>query len=265
MSYLELLNAFYERVQCSRVSNNGQLLYHTLLMINNKSSWSDWFSRTNVSISSMMNVSEKAFMNARSELKQLGLIDFIPSKKRGECTRYCILYPTKYSTKEGTNDSTKGGSKEVQSTVQSADIDRLRQKTKTEKSIANAIPEKCAPKPAEAIPQDTLERYIASMEQLGKPLTSASLEMLFKRLEELAPGDTAVKTAILEQSIRRRWKDVFPLKDDEAETERPGARKGKSQNRFKNFEERTNDYESAVYEHIRQRSKGGEPGESRKA
>ena len=91
MNYLELLNAFYERVQCSRVSNNGQLLYHTLLMINNKASWSDWFSRTNVSISSMMNVSEKAFINARSELKQIGLIDFIPSKKRGECTKYCIM------------------------------------------------------------------------------------------------------------------------------------------------------------------------------
>lgn len=135
MNYIELLNTFYERIQCSRVSNNGQLLYYTLLAINNKSSWSDWFSRTNVNISGMMGISEKAFMTARAELKQLGLIDFIPSKKRGECTKYCILYHTNYST----NDSTNGGTKEVQTQVQSADINKLRL---IQKSMSNDIPEK---------------------------------------------------------------------------------------------------------------------------
>ena len=29
MNYIGLLNLFYERIQCSRVSNNGQLLYYT--------------------------------------------------------------------------------------------------------------------------------------------------------------------------------------------------------------------------------------------
>ncbi|MEG0989154.1 MAG: hypothetical protein RSG54_10560, partial [Clostridium sp.] len=136
MNYIELLNMFYERIQCSRVSNNGQLLYYTLLAINNKSSWSDWFSRTNVSISGMMGVSEKAFANARAELKQLGLIDFIPSKKRGECTKYRILYLTNYCTKAGTNV----GSKEVQTLVQSADINK--QETKTKKKDTNVSKEK---------------------------------------------------------------------------------------------------------------------------
>lgn len=156
MNYIGALNAFYERIQCIRVSGNGQLLYHTLLMVNNKSGWSEWFSRTNASICGLMNVSEKAFMGAREELKQLGLIDFISSKKRGECTKYRILYPTDYST----NDSTKEGTKEVQSTaqttvqntaqstvqntaqttVQSADINKL--KLKTKKSMSEDIPEK---------------------------------------------------------------------------------------------------------------------------
>lgn len=138
MNYLELLNAFYVKIQCSRVSNNGQLLYHTLLMINNKSSWSDWFSRTNVSIYSLMNVSEKAFINARAELKMLGLIDFVSSKKRGECTKYRILYPTNYSTKEGTKD----GSKEVQTPVQSTDINKQKTKTKTKNSLSLQVVEK---------------------------------------------------------------------------------------------------------------------------
>lgn len=262
MNYLELLNAFYERVQCSRVSNNGQLLYHTLLMINNKSSWSDWFSRTNVSISSMMNISEKAFINARSELKQLGLIDFVPSKKRGECTKYCILYPTKYSTKEGTDGSTKGGSKEVQnavqSAVQSADINKLKQKTKTKKSISNDIPEKCAQNPPDGIPEDTLGRYIAHMEAAGRLVTAPGLEMLFKRLEELAPGNAAEKTAILEQSIRNGWKDVWPLQKDTKGPKGKGA--SRKPNRFHNFDQGQTDYDAIMAQRLKERLEGGRDG-----
>lgn len=143
MNYISLLNMFYEYIQCSRVSNNAQLLYYTLLAINNKCSWSDWFSRTNISISGMMGVSEKAFIRARAELKQFGLIDFIPSKKRGECTKYRILYPTNDSTKYSSNYSTDA----VQTTAQSTDINKLRLKQK-EKSISDDIPEKSEPTPS---------------------------------------------------------------------------------------------------------------------
>lgn len=92
-TYIDLLNSFYARLQCSHITNNGQLLYYTLLAINNKAGWAEWFSRTNVSISSMMGISEKTFLKAREELIQLGLIRVIASKKRGECTRYHIVDP----------------------------------------------------------------------------------------------------------------------------------------------------------------------------
>ncbi|WP_251491362.1 hypothetical protein [Otoolea muris] len=92
-TYIDLLNSFYARLQCSHITNNGQLLYYTLLAINNKAGWAEWFPRTNVSISSMMRISEKTFLNAREELIQLGLIRVIASKKRGECTRYHIVDP----------------------------------------------------------------------------------------------------------------------------------------------------------------------------
>lgn len=244
MNYIELLNAFYEKIQCSRVSNNGQLLYHTLLMINNKSSWSDWFSRTNVSISSLMNVSEKAFMNARAELKQLGLIDFIPSKKRGECTKYCILYPTNYSTKAGSD----GGTKETQTTVQNADIDKLKQKLK-QKSSAIALPEKCACFPEGEHFRAALERYIAHREAIGSPLTGSGLDMLLKHLEELAPGNGPDKTAILEQSIRNGWKDVYGLGEEKSKPAQSQA-----PNRFHNFEQQDKaSYDKLVMEKVRAR------------
>lgn len=90
MSYLELLNRFYDLLQRSQVSNNAQLLYYTLLQIDNKCSWSDWFSRTNISLCGMMGISENAMKRSRAELKQMGLIDFKPSKRRGESTQYHI-------------------------------------------------------------------------------------------------------------------------------------------------------------------------------
>lgn len=34
MTYLDLLNGFHDLLMRSQVSKNGQLLYHTLLMIN---------------------------------------------------------------------------------------------------------------------------------------------------------------------------------------------------------------------------------------
>mgnify|MGYP006867457349 CR=1 FL=1 len=208
MNYIGLLNLFYERIQCSRVSNNGQLLYYTLLAINNKSSWSDWFSRTNVSISGMMGISEKAFMNARAELKQLGLIDFIPSKKRGECTKYHILYPTNSSTKYSTNDSTK----EVQTTVQSTDINKLKQK---QKSISNDIPEKTDSSEQYTTIQDLYNSVCGSYPRLVK-LSEARKKAIrarlntgytvndFRRLFE-----TAERSDFLKGKNNRNWRATF--------------------------------------------------------
>lgn len=72
-----------------------------------------------------MGISEKAFIRARNELKQLGLIDFISSKKRGTCTKYRILYRTKDSTKE----------------VQKSDINRYKTET-NKKDIPEGISKK---------------------------------------------------------------------------------------------------------------------------
>lgn len=82
MNYIEQLNYFYDLLQGNRLSNNAQLLYHTLLMINNKCSWIEWFQRTNVSLCSLIGIGEKALVNARNELKQVNLIDFATSKKK---------------------------------------------------------------------------------------------------------------------------------------------------------------------------------------
>lgn len=134
MSWIDLLNEFYDLLQSTRVSGNAQLLYYTLLQINNKCGWGKWFRRTNVNLSGMMGVGEKALTNARNELKQLGLIDFIASKKRGECTKYCILYQSKSGT-NAVQTQYKGST----NAVQRADINRLKTKDK-EKEHTPIVP-----------------------------------------------------------------------------------------------------------------------------
>lgn len=136
MTYLDILNYFYDFCECNTVSANAQLLFYTLLGINNKCAWEEWFSRTNISLSTRMGISEKAFIRERNELKQLGLIDFISSKKRGTCTKYRILYRTKDSTKE-VQKKYKGSTKEVQK----ADINRYKTET-NKKDIPEGISKK---------------------------------------------------------------------------------------------------------------------------
>lgn len=262
MNYIELLNAFYERIQCSRVSNNGQLLYYTLLAINNKSSWSDWFSRTNVSISGMMGISEKAFMNARAELKQLGLIDFVPSKKRGECTKYRILYPTNYST--------NGSTKEVQTTVQSTDINK--HKTETKKSIPNGIQEKTPQEPKysddtfELRCVDRLSSALLSLFPGAKvPTTAAGRERWADEIERMKRLDGrseeeiqealeyAVTNSFWQSNIRStaKLREKFETLLLQARRKPPDKdRTGKAPNRFHNLEEHGYDYDGMVWEMI---------------
>ena len=155
-----------------------------------------------------MGISEKAFMNARAELKQLGLIDFIPSKKRGECTKYHILYPTNSSTKYSTNDSTK----EVQTTVQSTDINKLKQK---QKSISDDIPEKTDFSDQYTTIQDLYNSVCGSYPRLVK-LSEARKRAIRARLNTGYTVDdfrrlfeTAEQSDFLKGKNNRNWRATF--------------------------------------------------------
>lgn len=137
MTYLDMLKEFFVFCEGHRVSGNAQLLFHTLLMINNRCFWDEWFFRTNNSLCGLMNIGEKALINARNELKQYELIDFVTSKKRGQSTRYSILY----NTKAGTN-AVQTQYKRSTEEVQTVDIIRYKTETKTKKDIPEGISQK---------------------------------------------------------------------------------------------------------------------------
>jgi len=97
MNYIKQLNVFYDWLQCNRLSASAQLLYHTLLMINNRAGWADWFQRTNQAICGLIGIDEKTLIKARNELKQKGLIDFTAGKKKGDITKYRLIDLSNYN------------------------------------------------------------------------------------------------------------------------------------------------------------------------
>ena len=89
-TYYDFVRGLASRLTGEYISANAQLLYHTLLMINNQAHWEEWFPCTDYYITNLMHMGVSAMKNARNDLKQLGAIDFTTSKKRGECTRYRV-------------------------------------------------------------------------------------------------------------------------------------------------------------------------------
>ena len=49
-------------------------------------------------------------------------------------------------------------------------------------------------------------------EKIKKPLTDRAAKMILNELERLAPEDITTQGLILDQSIKRCWQDVYPLK-----------------------------------------------------
>lgn len=66
---------------------------------------------------------------------------------------------------------------------------------------------------------ETWKEYLLSQKRQGSPLDSWEKERTLKRLMELTKGDLLLQEKILNQSIHRGWKGVFPL----TPLEKPGS------------------------------------------
>ncbi len=134
MNYIEQLNHFYDLLQCNYISNNAQLLYHTLLMINNKCSWIEWFQRTNISLCGLLGISENTLKKARNELKQYNLIDFQQATKKGQITKYKIIKVSKCKVENDTNTDTNADTNpDTNTDTNTDDIDKQKPKQKLNK------------------------------------------------------------------------------------------------------------------------------------
>lgn len=82
--------------------------------------------------------------------------------------------------------------------------------------------------------EQAVEDFKAHRKAMKKPMTDRAIELLFKKLDDMAPGDDDRKVAILNQSIERGWLGVFDLKADDYQPTHRHRQPGGKQSLYKN-------------------------------
>ena len=150
MTYIDLINSFWDMATTNPLSTGQVSLYFALLHVCNRSYWTEWFQAPNQVLSVLTGLSRSGILKARNELKQRGMIDF---RERGtKATLYRLIMADSIQTnvlmpdskQESMQDSVQNGKQNseqnskqngVQKSVQAKDsiynnLNNKRQKTK---------------------------------------------------------------------------------------------------------------------------------------
>ena len=76
MNYLSEIKVFYDLILSKPLSTGQIALWHALMNINNKCTWSEWFTVPNQTLELLTGMSRQAISKNRNVLKQLGYLDF---------------------------------------------------------------------------------------------------------------------------------------------------------------------------------------------
>jgi len=89
MNYITEIKAFQDFVQIKQLSTGQIALWYSLMYINNKCGWIEWFTVANQMLELNSGLSRQGVLKARNVLKQYGFIDF---KSNGtKATSYRII------------------------------------------------------------------------------------------------------------------------------------------------------------------------------
>lgn len=206
-TYYDFLKALDYRLMEDGLTSTEQLLYHTLLMINNRKRWVDWFPCTDVYLTELMGMGRTAMKNARNGLKQAGLIDFKVSKRRGESTTYhiCDEFCTYSIGPQTCNKQTTNVQQTCNKRVTKKDI---RHKTKD----INIIP--LTPFTGELGAK--VEEWLAYKKEKGQSYKPTGLKSLITKIQKSAEqyGERAVIDAI-DTAMSNSWQGFFPKQKQE--------------------------------------------------
>lgn len=153
--------------------------------------------------------------NLRTALEKLEKSGEITKKSTNKFTLVTIENYSKYQDREvvNNNDINKPLTNDQQTTNKplTNDQQHLRNKEyKNNKNIRNIyISDIVASEPAQL--HDYLNDFVQMRKSIKAPLTARALRSVLKELERLSGGDIKTKIAILEQSVVKCWKTVYPL------------------------------------------------------
>lgn len=274
MSYIDLINSFWDSAATNPLSTGQVSLYFALLHICNRSNWIEWFAVPNQVLSVLTGLSRSGILKARNELKQRGLIEFKERGTKATVYRLCHLTMSK-STHDSTQDGTQKGvqdgtQKGVQnsSTLKDLDLDK-----DIKKSMSNDIPEKPDPV-AYGVIQELYNSVCVSYPHLGilsearKKAIRARMKTGYTVEDFRRLFETAERSDFLKGKNKKNWRATFDwliadaniakvldgnYENPKPEAEADASRGTSKKTRFHNFDERNYDYDSAVWDDIRKR------------
>mgnify|MGYP000904529911 CR=1 FL=1 len=156
-----------------------------------------------------------SIQNLRTALEKLEKSGEITRKSTNKFTLVTIENYSKYQDREAVsnNNANKRLTNDQQTTNKrpTNDQQHLRNKEyKNNKNIRNIyISDIVASEPAQL--HDYLNDFVQMRKSIKAPLTTRALKSVLKELERLSGGDIKTKIAILEQSVVKCWKTVYPL------------------------------------------------------
>lgn len=139
----------------------------------------------------------------RTALKKLEKFGEISKKSTNKFT---IVTVENYNKYQGVNRSSNQRVTNEQPHIRNKEY----KNNKNNKNIRNIyISDIVASEPAEL--HDYLNDFVKMRKSIKAPLTARALKSVLKDLEKLSDGDVETKIAILEQSVVKCWKTVYPL------------------------------------------------------
>lgn len=130
MNYIRELNAFRDWVLLNRLSTGQIALWHSLMCINNRTGWSEWFTTPNQTLQLMTGLSRQGLDKARLQLSQQNLIQYRKGKSNNAGQYKIISFSESECQIVGTEIDTEGAFQESQEGHKSSTLFKQKQKQK---------------------------------------------------------------------------------------------------------------------------------------
>lgn len=150
-----------------------------------------------------------SIQNVRTALKRFEKLGFLTNESTKTGRLITVANWEKYQG--GEDEPNKEANKDLTKTQQRGNKDLTpreeskKDKKDRKKEIYKGLPPEL---------QITVDDFLEMRRRIKAPATDRALELMLKKLDGLSGGDTGTAVKILEQSIERGWKTVYPLKDD---------------------------------------------------
>lgn len=112
MTYIELINDFWQEFEDEALKPNDALLYLYLLKVCNSKAWQNPFQLSNKKIRLCLEITDKAIIESRNRLSERGLISVIKGERNSTPPTYELLRLCfRTESKKGSKNASKGASK----------------------------------------------------------------------------------------------------------------------------------------------------------